>query len=60
MTKAAVNVFVTLAMANSSRAVAARPFGPSIPAAPAQVPSGVMTAAITSGAPSATAPSSTA
>ena len=58
--RAAVNVFVMLAMANSSSGVAARPWGPATPAAPAQVPSSVMTAAIASGAPRFTAVSSTA
>src|SRR5262249_29828565 len=51
---------LTLAMPNSSVAWALRPFGPSTPAAPLQVPPAVITAAMASGWPSATIPSMTA
>src|SRR3954470_19896812 len=60
MTSVAPRSLLTLAIANESVGRAARPFGPSIPAAPAHRPSAVMTAAIASGDPVSTRSSSTA
>src|SRR4051812_26782119 len=60
MTSVAPSSLLTLAIANESVGRAVRPCGPSIPAAPAHRPSGVMTAAIASGDPVSTRSSSTA
>src|SRR5262245_39810122 len=54
MISAASTSLLTLAIANVSAVVALRPFGPSIPAAPDQAPSGASTAATTSGSNPAT------